>query len=287
MDGILLINKPKGLTSHAVIHQLKKILNVSKIGHVGTLDPQATGLLVVLINEATKIAEFLTDNEKEYFAEIVIGESTDTQDGEGIVIATQKVDTLKNVDEVLSSFVGKQQQIPPMFSAIKINGQKLYELARRGEEIVREPRNIEIFSIERKSPISYANGKASFNFHVHTTKGTYVRALCVDIGRKLNYLARMGNLQRISSGKFHINNSFTIDDVNNGNYKLISMLEVLSEFPSIEVNEKQMVKISNGVFFDSEDLKCNHPLIIFKKEERLLAVYKLENGKYRAKRVWK
>ena len=287
MDGILLINKPKGITSHGVLYQLKKILNVAKIGHVGTLDPQATGLLVVLINEATKIAEFLTDNEKEYLAEIVIGESTDTEDGEGIVVATQKVEPLKNVDEVLSSFIGKQQQIPPMFSAIKINGQKLYELARRGEDIVREPRNIEIFDIERKSPISYSNGKATFSFYVHTTKGTYVRALCVDIGRRLNYLARMGNLQRISSGKFHIQNSFTIDEVKNNQYKLINMLDVLSDYPSIEANDKQISKISNGMFFNQEDLNCHYPVIIFKKNERLLAVYELEDGKYRAKRVWK
>ena len=248
MNGILLINKPRGLTSHGVLYQLKRILNANKIGHVGTLDPQATGLLVVLVNEATKIAEFLNDDEKEYLAEIVIGESTDTEDGEGIVVATQKVEPLKNVDDVLSTFIGKQQQIPPMFSAIKINGQKLYELARRGEEVVRKPRNIEIFDIERKSPILYENGRASFSFYVHTTKGTYIRSLCVDIGRKLNYLARMGNLQRISSGKFHIKNSFTIDDVKNGDYCLINMLEVLSDFPSVEVNAKQAFKIAMVCF---------------------------------------
>ncbi|MDD3106788.1 MAG: tRNA pseudouridine(55) synthase TruB [Bacilli bacterium] len=286
MDGILLINKPKGITSHDVLYKLKKILNVKKIGHVGTLDPQATGLLVVLINEATKIADFLKDHEKEYNAEIVFGESTDTQDGEGIVVASQKVNKLGNVDDVLDSFVGKQQQIPPMFSAIKIKGQKLYELARRGEDIVREPRNIEIFEIKRTSTISYENNKATFSFYVHTTKGTYIRSLCVDIGQRMNLLARLGNLQRLSSGKFHLKNSFSIEEVIEGKYQLINMIDALDDYPSIEVDEKQQKKIANGIPFDIEELRVNHSVIVFKANDELKAVYELDNGKYRAKRVW-
>ncbi|HBP25844.1 MAG TPA: tRNA pseudouridine(55) synthase TruB [Acholeplasmatales bacterium] len=287
MNGILLINKEKGMTSHDVVHQIKKILNINKIGHVGTLDPNAIGLLVVLLNEATKLADYLIEDQKEYVAEVVIGESTTTEDGEGQVTSQKTVSDLGDVDVILSAFIGKQTQIPPMYSAIKIQGKKLYELARKGFIVDRKPRSIEIFMIKRTSVIEYQDAKARFSFYVKASKGTYVRTLCVDIGKSLNYPARMGKLQRLTSGKFSLVNAFSLDDVRNGRFQLVDMLTALDGYPQINVNDEQKKKIGDGVALEPNELKCDLPLVVLRQDQQLLAIYKLESGKYRAKRVWK
>ncbi len=287
MNGILLINKEKGMTSHDVVHQIKKILNINKIGHVGTLDPNATGLLVVLLNEATKLADYLVEDQKEYVAEIVIGESTATEDGEGQVTEKKPVSDLGDVDAVLSAFLGKQNQVPPMYSAIKLQGKKLYELARKGLIIDRKPREIEIFMIKRTSVVEYQSGRARFSFYVKASKGTYVRTLCVDIGKRLNFPARMGELKRLSSGKFNLLNAFSLNDVRSGNFQLIDMIKALDGYPQIDVNDDQKNQIGDGVALDPAELRCNLPLVVLKQDRQLLAIYKLESGKYRAKRVWK
>jgi tRNA pseudouridine55 synthase len=287
MNGILLINKEKGMTSHDVVHQIKKILNINKIGHVGTLDPNATGLLVVLLNEATKLADYLVEDQKEYVAEIVIGESTATEDGEGQVTEEKMVSDLGDVDVVLSAFLGKQNQVPPMYSAIKLQGKKLYELARKGLIIERKPREIEIFMIKRTSVVEYQGGRARFSFYVKASKGTYVRTLCVDIGKRLDYPARMGELNRLSSGKFNLLNAFSLDDVRSGNYQLVDMIKALDGYPQIDINDDQKKRIGDGVTLDPAELRCDLPLVVLKQDQQLLGIYKLESGKYRAKRVWK
>ncbi len=275
------------MTSHDVVHQIKKILNINKIGHVGTLDPNAIGLLVVLLNEATKLADYLIEDQKEYVAEVVIGESTTTEDGEGQVTSQKTVSDLGDVDVILSAFIGKQTQIPPMYSAIKIQGKKLYELARKGFIVDRKPRSIEIFMIKRTSVIEYQDAKARFSFYVKASKGTYVRTLCVDIGKSLNYPARMGKLQRLTSGKFSLVNAFSLDDVRNGRFQLVDMLTALDGYPQINVNDEQKKKIGDGVALEPNELKCDLPLVVLRQDQQLLAIYKLESGKYRAKRVWK
>ena len=148
MDGIIVINKPKGYTSHDVVAKVKKILNVKKVGHTGTLDPNATGVLPLLLNNGTKLSKYLIEHDKEYIATIKLGIKTDTADSEGNVIEEKAVGDLLNVQEVLNTFVGKQTQVPPMYSAIKVKGKKLYEYARSGQTIQIEPRKIEIYSIE-------------------------------------------------------------------------------------------------------------------------------------------
>lgn len=185
MDGILVINKPKGYTSHDVVNCLRKTLNTKKIGHTGTLDPNATGVLPILVGTATKLSKYLIEHDKTYIATVKLGEKTETGDSEGTVIKqdsgilTKKI-TKGEIENVLNSFEGKQQQIPPMYSAIKINGKKAYEYARKGQEVKIEPRKIEIYDIR------FINkDNLEITFEVSCSKGTYIRTLCENIAEKL------------------------------------------------------------------------------------------------------
>lgn len=185
MDGILVINKPKGYTSHDVVNCLRKALNTKKIGHTGTLDPNATGVLPILVGTATKLSKYLIEHDKTYIATVRLGEKTETGDSEGTVIKqdlgilTKKI-TEGEIENVLNSFKGKQQQIPPMYSAIKINGKKAYEYARKGQEVKIEPREIEIYNIRFIS-----KDNLEITFEVSCSKGTYIRTLCENIAEKL------------------------------------------------------------------------------------------------------
>ena len=181
MDGILIIDKPKGCTSHDIVNILRKELNTKKIGHTGTLDPNATGVLPILVGQATKISKYLIEHDKTYQVEMKLGEETDTLDSEGKIIKKQETKVLdeKKIKEVLNSFIGKQKQIPPIYSAIKINGKKAYEYARKGQEVEIPPREIEIYDIKF---ISYSND--TIQFEVKCSKGTYIRTLCKDIAKR-------------------------------------------------------------------------------------------------------
>lgn len=185
MDGILVINKPKGYTSHDVVNCLRKALNTKKIGHTGTLDPNATGVLPILVGTATKLSKYLIEHDKTYIATVKLGEKTETGDSEGTVIKQDlsiltKEITEGEIENVLNSFKGKQQQIPPMYSAIKINGKKAYEYARKGQEVKIEPREIEIYDIRFIS-----KDNLEITFEVSCSKGTYIRTLCENIAEKL------------------------------------------------------------------------------------------------------
>ncbi len=205
MNGILLVNKPKGYTSHDVINILRSILKTRKLGHTGTLDPDATGILVVGVNKGTKIMKFLNNDEKVYNATVLIGKSTDTQDKTGEIIAEKTVNKLENVDEVIKSFMGIYTQTPPMYSAIKYKGKRLYEYARKGIIINDiETRDIEIFAIERTSDIIYKDNYATFDYSVHAAKGLYVRTLSQDIGKHLGYPAHNLELHRVKAGRFSV-----------------------------------------------------------------------------------
>lgn len=284
MNGILIVDKEKGMTSHDVIYKIKRGLKLKKVGHAGTLDPLATGVLVVLVNGATKLSNYLLNNDKEYLCEIVIGKATDTEDVSGNIILEKKVDKIKNVDEVLKSLIGKQEQTPPMYSSIRHQGRKLYEIAREGVEVERKARMINIFDLKRTSEIEYTNGEAKFNFKTHVSKGTYIRSLCVEIGKRLGFPAYMLNLRRISSGKLKIENAYMLSDVLDGKAKLINMLEVLNEFKIIDVNEDQARDISNG---NKLKLPSEEAEVVLAKDNQLLAIYERNKGLYRAKRVWK
>lgn len=247
MDGIIVINKEKDYTSHDVVAKLKKKLNISKVGHTGTLDPNATGVLPILIGKGTKFSKYLINHDKTYKAQIELGKKTDTADVEGNVIEEKPVDTeyiKQNLVQVLESFVGKQEQVPPMYSAIKKNGKKLYEYARKGEKIEVEPRKIEIYKIEL---VKY--NEKNIDFIVSCSKGTYIRSLCEDIAEKLNTVGYMKNLERLQVGEFNIEKSVLIDDVNTENIEkyLYTLEDILKDTPNLNLNPKKLKLFLNGV----------------------------------------
>jgi tRNA pseudouridine55 synthase len=247
MDGIIVINKEKEYTSHDVVAKLKKKLNISKVGHTGTLDPNATGVLPILIGKGTKFSKYLINHDKIYEVELELGKKTDTADIEGKVIEEKNVDEKyikENLLQVLESFVGKQEQIPPMYSAIKKNGKKLYEYARAGEKVEIEPRKIEIYKIDLNK-----YDKNIISFVVSCSKGTYIRSLCEDIAEKLNTVGYMKNLKRLQVGEFNIKDAVYIDDIDlkNVNEHLITLEEILKETPCINLGEKKLKLFLNGV----------------------------------------
>jgi len=287
MNGILLLNKDQGFSSQQVLTKVKRLINANKVGHAGTLDPIATGLLIVLVNGATKLSDYLMMETKEYIAEIFIGKSTDTYDSTGIITEEKLITDLPDVDLVLKSFLGKSYQIPPMYSAIKMQGKKLYELARSGMMIEREKREIEIFEIERISDIEFFSGFAKFKFRVVCSKGTYIRSLCLDIGKKLGYPAHMTSLIRTKVGTFSLTDAYSIKDLENGNYKLIKMQDALKHYyKEVKVDSTLAKLVFNGVAIDQKVLKENADYILLTYHDELIGIYKKDQGKYKAERVW-
>ena len=211
LDGIIILNKQKGCTSHDVVAKTKRLLK-EKVGHTGTLDPNATGVLPLLVGQGTKLSAYLIEHDKEYIATLKLGEKRDTADSEGAIIEERQIDysvlQKENVEKILQSFIGKQEQIPPMYSAIKINGKKLYEYARKNEKIELEPRHIEIYKMDLINII-----KDTIIFKVQCSKGTYIRSLCEDIAKRLNTVGYMQDLERSRVGKFDIKDSITIEEL--------------------------------------------------------------------------
>ena len=239
MDGIIVINKEKDWTSNDIVQKLKGIFH-EKTGHTGTLDPQATGVLPVLIGKGTGLSKYLVNHDKDYIATIKLGKKTSTGDREGDVIeehiVTENMLDEKNVKIVLDSFIGKQTQVPPMYSAIKVNGKKLYEYARNGEEVEIKERDIEIMMIQL---ISF--DKNEIVFDVKCSKGTYIRSLCVDIAKKLGYPGHMSHLTRIVSGDFSLEKCYTLEDLQQDRYKLLSVDEALDSYPKIILKDPTVV----------------------------------------------
>ncbi len=256
LNGIIVINKPKNYTSHDVVAKVKKLLNIKKVGHTGTLDPNATGVLPLLLNSGTKLSKYLIEHDKEYEVTLKLGIRTDTLDGEGKVLEKKEVDrkmleNTKQIEKVLNSFTGKQTQVPPMYSAIKVKGKKLYEYARRGENVEVQPRQIEIYNIElQKVDIK----KQEIEFKVQCSKGTYIRTLCEDIATKLGTIGYMKELNRTKVGKFGLEEAITIEKleeyIENKKYEdlnIITMEELLKEKEKIVLNEKNLEMFLNGV----------------------------------------
>lgn len=291
MNGVLLIDKPLGLSSQQTLTKIKRILNVKKIGHAGTLDPLATGVLVVLINDATKLSDYLLEKEKTYLTEITIGKSTTTLDSEGEVVLKKKVTEKIDVDSLLKKMLGSYKQVPPMYSALKKDGKKLYELARDGITIEREARVVEIKEIERVSEVVNANDELKFSFIVKASKGTYIRTLCSDIGEKCGYPAYMSSLRRTESGSFKIDDCYKLDDLENNNYKIISMLDALNFLETIEIEGETLKRALNGREIFAKYLHTNSEKIVLSNEGKLIAIYEkseIENKDiiYKALRVW-
>lgn len=252
MDGIILINKEKNYTSHDVVNKVKKITK-AKVGHTGTLDPNATGVLPLLLGNATKISKYLMNHDKEYQVILQLGIKTDTADVEGKIIEEKEVDldalNEEKVKKILSTFLGKQKQTPPIYSAIKINGKKLYEYARKGQEIEIEPRVIEIYDIKL---INIDIKQKQIGFIVKCSKGTYIRSLCEDIAEKLETVGYMKELNRTIVGNFDIKDSITISEFEekynkNDLSNIISIEEIFKEKSKIELDNRNIKQYLNGV----------------------------------------
>lgn len=263
MDGVLLVHKPAGMTSHDVVNRIRKIFHTKKVGHCGTLDPEATGVLVLCIGKATKALQFLMSETKEYQATLVLGQATDTYDASGQVVAQKPFQGVSHVDAVLQSFVGSQEQLPPMYSAIKVNGKKLYEYARNHEKVEVQPRSIVIHHIELLDLHDQF-----ITFRVQCSKGTYIRSLCVDIGKKLGYPAHMQKLIRLASGHFRLENCFSLEDIEQGHYHMLSLEEAFQHFEHYVVEDAQIVYHGKKIKSD-----IDHQVVVCNQEGQVLAVY--------------
>jgi len=251
MNGIIIVDKPEGWTSHDVIAKLRGVLKQKRIGHGGTLDPMATGVLPVFIGRATRAAEFCENADKEYLAGLQLGITTDTQDITGRVLSESEVNvTLEDLEVVLPRFTGAQKQIPPMYSAIKKDGQKLYKLARKGIDIPREPREIQIseLNIRQRSTSSEHN----YTLHVTCSKGTYIRTLCFDIGSALGCGGTLSALRRIRVGVYSINKAHTLDEVlaavltGSVSSVLLPVDSLFTKYPAISIADSELLAVRNG-----------------------------------------
>lgn len=270
MDGIINIFKPKAMTSHDVVSIMRKILNTKKIGHTGTLDPNATGVLPICIGKATRIVEYLTDMDKEYISELTLGVRTDTQDNDGKVVSYSN----KTVDEdyiikIMTEYVGDIYQMPPMYSALKYKGKKLYELAREGKTVERAPRPITIYNLD----ILNIEDNKKILFHTKCSRGTYIRTLCDDIGANLGTYGYMSYLIRTSVGNFKIEDSYSIDYIKSLTLEempkiLTPMDKALNHINEIIVNDELYFKLINGLMIHinfKEQYKLNEPLRVYCK----------------------
>ena len=274
MNGIIVVNKEKGYTSRDVVNILSTVLGTKKIGHTGTLDPIAEGVLVVCIGKCTKLCDMLTSEYKEYIAEFELGYETDTLDNTGTIINESNI----KVDEdliinTIKSFIKEYDQEVPIFSAVKVNGKKLYEYARNNENVSLPKRKVDIKNIE---VISINN---TIKIKCLVSKGTYIRSLIRDIGYSLNTYATMTKLTRITQGKFSIKDSYTIEDIKNNNYRLITIEEIFDEYKRVNVDKELYKKISNGVTLNND---YNSPYVLFYYNNELISIYK-ENEKSKLK----
>lgn len=286
MDGILVVNKPIGYTSRDIVNIVGKILNIKKIGHTGTLDPIATGVLVLCIGKATKLVEILTSTEKEYIAEVTLGLNTDTLDNTGKILTEQIVHFEKEqIVEALNSMLGFYNQEVPIYSAVKLNGKKMYEYARENKEINLPKRTVEIKKIELSSDIKYENGKTIFEFRCLVSKGTYIRSLIRDIALKLNTVGIMSNLIRTKQGSFSIDQSYDIESIKNNNYEIISISDCLESYKNIIVDDFLINKIKNGAILQN---RYNENTIVFKdNNNNVLAIYKTYDKDVTKIKPWK
>ena len=268
ISGTLLIDKEKGLTSRQEVNNISKLLGEKKAGHIGTIDPFADGLLIVLLGKATKISPFLEGMDKTYMATLKLGEATDSGDLTGNVISKEKVPALnkESIENIFKQFLGKQKQIPPMYSAIKVDGQELYKYARKGEEIERKERDIVIYELKL---LSFKNDEIIFVTRV--SKGTYIRTLGEDIAKKMGTVGHLTSLTRLAVGPFSLENAVKGKDASVD--KLISTEKMLSFMPSLDVDEELARRALNGMHFR---LPVKDDLILLKDKDGAIAIYKKE-----------
>ena len=278
MDGFLLLDKEKGISSNQLVQKVKKSLSLKKVGHLGTLDPMATGLMILAINRATKFSSYFLESDKSYDASIQLGSSTDTDDAMGNIISSSDIiPNEKDINKSLASFIGQSMQTAPFFSALKHKGKPLYKYARDGEFISKPPREINIFSIEN---IICEHNKCSFI--VHCSKGTYIRSIARDLGDKLNSGGHLSALRRLSQGIFNIKNAMTIENIQLN--KLITIEEAFSELSEIQLDSNQTKFFMNGVKIEEINLE-DDTYKIYDSSKKFLGLGMVSNSVLALKRL--
>ena len=289
MNGILNIFKPKGMSSFDVVRVVKKVAKTGKVGHTGTLDPEATGVLPVCIGRATKIIDYIMDSEKVYEVTFKLGIRTTTYDLEGEILEERDSSNLKNEDilDVVKGFIGEYSQVPPMYSALKQNGVRLYELARKGIEVEREGRLIKIYNIE---DIKINNPYVSMK--VTCSKGTYIRSLCYDIGEKLDVFATMTDLNRAKTSVFSQENSISINDLTEENIEnyIVTMEEALSKYEAITAHGKYVRLLVNGVRvadnrFTKDDIINNRLYRVYDEDGNFIGLGERNNAGFKIEKL--
>lgn len=279
MDGFIIVNKPKDMTSHAVCNKIRSIMHTKKVGHSGTLDPLATGVLVVAVGKATKLINYLENQDKTYVAEALFGIQTDSYDILGNVLNKDDLSnpTDSEIDTQLEILKGSETQIPPIYSAIKVNGKKLYDYAKNGEMVEILPRKIKIHSLKRVSNI--IDKKVSIE--VSANKGFYVRSLINDLGTMLNTYAVMSNLIRTKAGKYDISISQTLEEIKENGPIIHSIEDTFSHLKRIDVNDYMAKLVLNGVILDERQFSLNEMFKIY-HNDKLIAIYEpFDDKKYK------
>lgn len=283
--GVIGINKPRGMTSHDVVGHMRRLLHMRRIGHTGTLDPDVDGVLVICLGQATKLVEILMESPKSYQGEVTLGYATETEDASGKVIKRTEIENPvsdSDIDQAMQTFVGEITQVPPYYSAVKVNGRKLYHYARQGIRVERPSRQVTITQFTRTQPSIYnVNQKTqSFRFQVNCSKGTYVRTLAVDLGAKLGYPAHMSDLTRTQTSGFKLSETYTLDQVAElvEAGELETMIktprQVVDFLPQIQLRPEQQFSVLNGQVLDAdtfaEPIESPTALII---DNQLAAIY--------------
>ncbi|MBP2623092.1 tRNA pseudouridine(55) synthase TruB [Streptococcus oricebi] len=291
MNGIINLKKEAGMTSHDVVFKLRKILGTKKIGHGGTLDPDVVGVLPIAVGKATRLIEYMQEEGKVYEGEICLGFSTTTEDASGELVEKTPVSQAieeSAVDAALQSFLGQITQIPPMYSAVKVDGRKLYEYARAGQEVERPERQVTIYSFERTSPLTYREDCLFFSFRVKCSKGTYIRTLSVDVGQKLGYASHMSHLTRTKAAGMDLANSLTLaqiaEQMDKEDQSFLQPLELgIGDLERIDLSEQDLQEVGFGRFIQWSSAA---PLLAAFYQERLVAILEKRGSDYKPKKVF-
>ena len=281
MIGIVNINKPKGVTSSNVVVKVKKLLNLKRVGHMGTLDPLASGVLPICIGKATRLFDYFLKKQKTYIAQFKFGEETNTLDLEGEVVKTSNnIPTLNQVEESLKKFIGEIEQIPPMFSSKKINGKKAYDLARKGEEIELAPCKVVIYDYKILNQIN----DNTFEFLITCSAGTYIRCLARDLGKDLNSCATMVSLIRTKTGNFYIENSIDYESLSKEILlsNIVSLEQILIDFEKVVISQQDFQRLLNGLPLKKENLKPDVNYVVY-VENSVIGIGIIENENLKIK----
>ena len=280
MNGVLLIDKPVGMTSHDVVYRLRRALQTKRVGHTGTLDPDVTGLLVMLVGEATKLTEILQEREKSYSAEVTLGFSTTTEDKAGDIVGTSSVEGIdvEDIDRAIQSLRGEYHQRVPLYSSVKVDGRKLYFYAREGIEVERPIKTVHIYDLVRTSEPQLKDGNISFNIDVTCSKGTYIRTLAVDIGKALSVEAHMSGLVRTGSCGFDLEDAIPLSAIDAG--EIIPIIDILEGMPEIDVQDEKnlLFEVTHGQKVPAEIVAQLYgskvPRILFRNANHPIGIYR-------------